>query len=80
MLRPALPASVVALLVDDLEYDPPDEESDCYHMDLEIKRKDHNADVASFIFETLEVYGWPPDGDYDWECEFWVSSDEDEAA
>ncbi len=75
-----LPVSVVAVVVDDLEYDPPDEESDCFHMDLEIRKKDHNARVASFIFETLEVYGWAPVGDFEWACEFWVEGDEDEAA
>lgn len=68
-------------LLKDLGYDPPDEESDCYHMDLDIRNRDHNEDVVEFVFETLEtVYGWDPDDPFAWACEFCGPDEEDEAA
>ena len=72
-----LSSDAVSALVDELEFDPPDDDSDCYHMDLDIRRKDQNDKVVAFLFETLEVYGWDATDDlFGWECEFWMPEDE----
>ena len=77
-----LSSDAVEVLVEDLAFDPPDEEFNTYTIELAIKKKDHNEDVVDFVFETLEtVYGWDPDHDtFSWQVEYYVPDEEDEAA
>ena len=76
-----LPADTVEVLVKEFGFDPPDEEFDTYTMELEIKKKDRNADVVSFVFELLEeVYGRDPEDPFAWEVEYFVPEPEEEAA
>lgn len=78
-----LSSDAVEVLVEDLGYEPPDDEDDGYFVGYEFDKKDHVEDLVALIFDTLEVYGWDSSEDFDWACEYDGpddEEDEDEAA
>ena len=67
----SLPGVAEEVLLEALEYDPPDEEVDAYYTILEPEKPDHMEGVAEFLLSTLEYcYGWNPDDSIGWECTY----------
>lgn len=58
-------------MLGDLDYQPPDDELDAYHVLLDITQKDQLEREVPVLFDTLEhVYGWCPEDGFSWQCEY----------